>query len=134
MGTNPADPAIIVAKILALFIGLELAQVIAPHLLVIVAGVLGGVFGLMEWRRCTWWEAIGYVLSMTAVAWLFAGTASATLAPYIGLDVQAVPVTLSAMAIAWIGHRWPSVGRWLLGIVRTLIEQRAANGGKRPDQ
>jgi hypothetical protein len=124
MAPNPADPVVIVAKLLALVIGVELAQLLSPHLMILLAGMLGGTFGVMEWRTCSRWEAVGYVAAMTGVSWLFAGVVTVAVAAQFGVDITGIPVTGTALAIAWVGHRWPSVGRWAGGLARKFVEQR----------
>ena len=126
MAPNPADPIALVAKLLAIFIGIELAALAAPHVVIILAGMVGSVFGLMAWRTCSRVEAVGYVAAMTAVAWLFAGSAAQVLTQQAGLETPAPLLAPAAAAIGWIGHRWPSIGQWALGLARKVIESRAA--------
>ena len=124
MAPNPADPIALVAKLLALFIGIELAALAAPHVVIILAGLVGSVFGLMAWRTCSRAEAAGYVLAMTAVAWLFAGTAAQVLTAQAGMDAPGPLLAPAAAAIGWVGHRWPVVALWALNLARKAIESR----------
>lgn len=124
MAPNPADPIAIVAKLLAILIGIELAALAAPHIVILLAGMVGAVFGLMAWRTCTRVEAAGYVLAMTCVAWLFAGSAAQVLSAQAGLDAPGPLLAPAAAAIGWIGHRWPAIGGWALLRVKRLIESR----------
>lgn len=112
MAPNPADPIALIAQILALFVGITLAEMVAPHIVVMLAGVVGGVFGLMAWRQCTRLEALSYVGLAAAGAWLFAGAASALLQNYTPLDNPTPLLAPCAAVIAWIGHRWPVVLVW----------------------
>lgn len=123
MAPNPADPIVIVAKILAIAIGIELASALAPHVVVLLAGATGSVFGLLAWRQCTRVEALGYVLLMTAMAWLFAGSASTLLAARLAIDSPMPLLAGAACCIAWVGHRWPLIGLWIL---RRIIKTRPA--------
>lgn len=127
MSPNPADPIVVVAKLLALWIGIELAAFIAPHIVILLAGVTGAVFGLMSWRSCTRIEAFGYVFAMTVVAWLFAGSCANLLMSYAGQTNPGPLLAPAAAGIAWTGHRWPAVGRWMLSLVRKAIEARAGS-------
>lgn len=124
MAPNPADPIAIVAKLLAILIGIELAALAAPHIVILLAGATGAVFGLMAWRTCTRVEAAGYVLVMTALAWLLAGSAAQLLAVQAGLDAPGPLLAPAAAAIGWIGHRWPAIGQWALSLARKAIESR----------
>lgn len=110
--SGSADPIAGVAQVLSVFVGASLAAAIAPHLVVVIAGMAGGVLGLMSWRKCSPWEGVGYVVGMGALAWLLAGFgAELAVSVWTKLDDKRIlsPVALS---IGWIGHRWPSVGRW----------------------
>lgn len=124
MAPNPADPIALVAKLLAIMIGIELAAIAAPHVVIILAGAIGSVFGLMAWRTCSRPEAAGYVIAMTCVAWLFAGSVAQVLTAQAGLDAPGPLLAPAAAAIGWIGHRWPAVGAWALMRAKKLIESR----------
>ncbi len=125
MAPNPADPIVLVAKLLALFIGIELASMAAPHVVIVLAGLTGSVFGLMAWRTCSRLEAAGYVVLMTAVAWLFAGSAAQLLTQQAGLDAPGPLLAPAAAAIGWVGHRWPATLSWALDLARKAIEFKA---------
>lgn len=122
--TPSTDPIILVGKLLALAIGVELAMLLAPHVIIILAGLIGAVFGLMGWRQCTRLEAAGYVLCMTAVAWLFAGSAAELVAQWQHIDKPGQLLAPASAAIAWVGHRWPAVGTWAARVARTAIERK----------
>lgn len=127
--SNSADPVVGIAQVLSVFIGASTAAAIAPHLVVLIAGLAGGVLGLMSWRQCSTGEGIRYVLGMGALAWLMAGTA-AELAGMLWthLDDKRL-LTPAALSIGWIGHRWPSVGRWAGRLAKASAEA-ALRGGK----
>ena len=125
MAPNPADPIALVAKLLAIFIGIELAALAAPHVVIVLAGMVGSVFGLMAWRTCSRVEAAGYVVAMTAVAWLFAGSAAQVLTQQAGLETPTPLLAPAAAAIGWIGHRWPVIGARLFGRLLKMIEPGA---------
>jgi len=110
---NSADPIAGVAQVLSVFIGAATAAVVAPHLVVFIAGAAGGVFGLMNWRQCTVFEGLGYVAGMGLLAWLLAGSlaeAASTVWPFLADRRGLAPV---ALGVGWVGHRWPDVGRWV---------------------
>lgn len=110
---NSADPIAGVAQVLSVFVGAATAAVVAPHLVVFIAGAAGGVFGLMSWRQCTVFEGLGYVTGMGLLAWLLAGSladAASALWPWLSDRRGLAPV---ALGVGWVGHRWPDVGRWV---------------------
>lgn len=121
------DPAVaFVAKILALFIPVAVAQVIAPQAVIVAAGLAGAIYSLMSWRQSTRIEAAGYVLMWTLCSWLFAFSASAGVAHLFDLPETsgAWLVKLSAAVISGVGHRWPRVFDWAAGLLRTALEAR----------
>lgn len=121
---NSADPIVFVGKVLAIFIGVALADAIAPHVVIVAAGAIGATFGLMGWRQCTRLEAFGYVLAFTGLAWLFAGSAAQALGGWWGWAEPAKLLAPSAAGIGWVGHRWQDVGKWAGGLLRSAIERK----------
>lgn len=125
---NSADPVVGVAKVLGVFVTAAAAEIIAPHLVVFIAGAAGGVFGLMSWRQCSAREGVGYVLGMGLLAWLLAGSmaeAAGVLWPFMGDHRGLAPV---ALGIGWVGHRWPAVGLWLGRLARRWAEAAIKDG------
>lgn len=122
--SGSTDTVAMVGKLLALFVGVAIAEVIAPHVVILAAGVIGAVFGLMSWRECTRAEAVGYVAAFAGLAWLFAGSAAQAAADVWGMHDPTRLLAPTAASIGWVGHRWPAVGRWGGGLLRRLIERR----------
>lgn len=125
---NSADPIAGVAQVLSVFVGAATAAVIAPHLVVFIAGAAGGVFGLMSWRQCSVREGVGYVAGMGMLAWLLAGSlaeVAASMWPFLDDRRGLAPV---ALCIGWVGHRWPAVGQWLARLARRWAEATIQNG------
>lgn len=123
MAPNPADTVTAVAKVLALYLGIEVARIVAPHLVILLAGMVGAIFGLMAWRQCGKGEAIGYVLVFTMLAWLFAGNASVILATRFGMDTAEHLLSPVAFLIAWVGHRWPIIGKKIIALRMKALEK-----------
>lgn len=119
---NAVDPVVGVAQALSIVIGTAAAAALAPHLVVLVSGLAGGIIGLMSWRKCSIWMGALYVIGMGCMAWLFAGSLSELLASFWPVFADRRFLSPIALVIGVIGHRWPSVGRWALGLGRTLIE------------
>lgn len=126
MAPNPADTVTAVAKVLALWLGIEMARIVAPHMIILITGMIGAIFGLMSWRQSSRAEAFGYVAVFTLLAWLFAGNVAALLASYWKLDSAEHLLSGVALGIAWIGHRWSAIGKRALGLLRKAIESRVS--------
>lgn len=121
-----SDPISSVAAVLAIFVGAAIAQAVAPHLVVIAGGVLGGYFGLMRWRNCNRWEALGYITMCVVGSWLFTGTVVA-LARSAGVEIEDRWLVAPAAAlISGIGHQWLDVGRWGADVIGRIIERRTS--------
>ncbi len=117
-----ADPIVGIEKVLGVFFGASLATALAPHLVVLIAGMAGGVLGLMSYRQATIGEGARYVLGMGILAWLLAGSlAELAAATWQALDDKRI-LTPVALGIGWIGHRWPTVGRWIARLARASVE------------
>lgn len=126
---NSVDPVAGVAQVLSVFISASAAAAIAPHLVVVIAGLAGGILGLMSWRQCTAYEGARYVLGMAALAWLMAGSlAELAAVVWVSVDDKRM-VTPAALGIGWVGHRWPSVGRWVGRLLKASIEAAFALKG-----
>lgn len=100
------------------------AAVIGPYAVILLGAVLGAAIsaGLRppEARAST----LGHMLVWTGLALVLTVPASQILAAYMPQSVR-VQWTLGPMAIliAGIGHRWPDVARWAIGLVRRLAER-----------
>lgn len=122
-----ADPTIaFVAKILALFVAVELAQAIAPQAVIIAAGLAGAIYSLMGWAQSSRFKAFGYILFWTMASWLFAYPTSALAAHYMGVTDSTWLIKLSSVGISGVGHRWPDVFEWFKGLAKTALEKRAS--------
>jgi small basic protein len=119
------SPITLVAKLLAIMLGVELADILAPHLVILVAGAAGSIIGVMDWRKSTRFDAWMYVVGFTLLAWLFAGSAAWGVAHLWGLENSRLLLAPCAVAIGWVGHRWPRVGEWAAGLLRSALERRA---------
>lgn len=122
---NPDPTVIFVAKLLALMIGVEMANVVAPQLVIAAGALAGAYFGLADWRQSSRLEAFGYVLSFAAVGWLLAGTLAAVMAAAFHIENTQLLMSPCAIGIGWVGHRWPKVGEWAGGVIRAVIERRS---------
>lgn len=116
------DPVVGLGQVLAVFVGASTAAVIAPHLVVLIAGVAGSVLGLMSWRSCTFLEGVLYISGMCSLAWLFSGTLSEAMAAYFHVADNRM-ISPAALVIGWIGHRWSDVAKWAGRVAKSVIEQ-----------
>lgn len=113
------DPVVGLGQLLTVFVGATAASMVAPHLVVLIAGMAGGVLGLMSYRKAGVWRGLGYVLGMGLMAWLLAGWLADLLIKQ-GLTDDKLAVTPVAIVIGWVGHRWPVL---LRGSVMATADQ-----------
>lgn len=121
------DPAVGLAKLLALLIGTELALALAPQLAVFLGGCAGGVIGLMAWRQCSRIEGCGYVVGMGFLAWMLTGMLTALLIGETQTLADKQIASGVAVSIGAIGHRWPLFAKHLRGLLLVALR----SGGKR---
>lgn len=117
------DPVVGVAQALSVLVGATVASAIAPHLVVFISGIAGGILSLMSWRETNFFQGAAYVIGMGLFAWLFAGSTAEMLSLWIKVDDMRL-VSPAALAIGWIGHRWPRIGRWLGELAKDFVEFR----------
>ncbi len=126
---DKADPIYALAKFLGLFVSAAAAEILAPMLGMLLAGMVGGVFGVMGWRKCSRLEATGYVLFAGVAAWLFAlALARLSVALWPALAGSPDLYQLCALGIGAVGHRWPNVFRWSGGFIKASIEAAIRKG------
>lgn len=123
-----ADPVIGIAQVLSVFVGAAAAALIAPYLLVFIAGCAGGILGLMDWRKCTLLEGSAYVVCMGGMSWLFAGTSAEFIAAHWMAIEDKRLLAPVATGIGWIGHRWPRIGAWFGRIAKKALEAAMTGG------
>jgi ABC-type uncharacterized transport system permease subunit len=129
---DKADPIYALAKILGLFVTAATAEILAPMLGMLLAGMVGGVFGVMSWRKCTRWEAGCYVLTAGFGAWLFAaGLAALAVAFWPQLRDYPQLYQLSALLIGAVGHRWPDIFKWAGRLIKASVEAAVTSRGPR---
>lgn len=116
------DPAVLIAKLLSLLVSASTAAILAPHLVIVIAGATGASVGLMGWRKCTIPEGLAYIILFSSASWLFAGSmAEVFVHLWVGLDDKRI-VTPAAAGIGAVGHRWPSVANWIGGLFKAAAE------------
>ena len=116
------EPVIALGQALSVVIGTAAATALAPHLVVLISGLAGGIIGLMSWRKCSIGMGAVYVLGMGTMAWLFTDSVSALLASFWPASEDRRFLGSIALLIGAVGHRWHGVGRWAFGLGRELIE------------
>lgn len=126
--SGSVDPVVGIAQVLSVFVGAATAAVIAPHLVVLIAGMAGGVLGLMSWRRCAIWEGVVYITFAGLGAWLFAGSAADLISYFWPSLTDKRLIAPVAFLIGFTGHRWPQVLRWATRIARTSAEEAIKRG------
>lgn len=126
---NKADPINLAIFICAAVFGQDVAAVIGPHVVIIVAASAGAGWamftpGVMLEAR----YIFAYWLLMTATATLLTSGIAAIVASVIGFhlgpidtNILLVPV---AFAIGAIGKRWHNIGKWIVSIIERFIRPK----------
>lgn len=118
--SSGVNPVIAIAQGLSVFIGITIAEQMAPHLVVFIAAVTGSIIGLMSWRTCKFFEGVGYIALFTIVSWLFAGFATDLMNATVPLKIN-WPASIAAFSIAAIGHRWAEMPIFVIAIIKRRL-------------
>ena len=111
-----------VIKVLTIFAGAEIGQVAGPQVAILAAGTIGASFSLMTRPKGTLLDGLSYLARMAGVAWVFAGTVSAILAPRIGIADPSVIMAGVAGGIGLVGHQWKDIVDWCLDFFRRKVK------------
>lgn len=129
----PIDVVTAATTLAGLLFAPAVADAVGPYAVILLGAVLGASIsaGLRPpdarigsvLHMCIW---VGLALVLTVPASLLAVAYMPT-----GVEVRWVlgPV---AILIAGIGHRWPEVAQWGLGLVRRLVERFVERKGEQP--
>jgi hypothetical protein len=132
MSTTP-DPRIdivtVATAMVATFASGEIAGYLGPYIVIAAAGMVGAVAAVMRHPdQMGRWRALGMVALLTALAVLTTGSVAyliEAVASHAGWLVPSrytlVPV---ALAIAGVGHDWPAVAAWAVGLLRRRAERK----------
>jgi hypothetical protein len=123
------DPVSAITALMVLVFSPELASVVGPYAVILLAATTGAAWSLGRRDPATRSNAFWFFVTINMTACLLtvgiASLAKQTLHIEAGVNMLLAPVGL---IVGGIGHDWPSVGKWLLNIFRGRIEKTLDSG------
>lgn len=122
------DAVTVAVVAVAALAGAETARYAGPYLVIIIAALVGAVGALMRRPSSTRLQAVGFVLLLTTLSVLLTGALSSLAAHAFGqaglpVDERFLLAPISG-GIAYIGHDWPAVARWVGELIKKVITRR----------
>lgn len=117
------DPVSAAITIAGFVVSPELAELVGPYAVILLAATTGAGWSLGRRRPGPRGSAVAYFLKLNATAVLLT-VALATLVTkawpqFDGLNWMLAPIGL---LVGGVGDDWPAVGRWVLGFLRRRID------------
>lgn len=119
------DPVSVTVALFTVLMSPQLAELIGPYAVIILAASTGAAWSLGMRPPGTRTSAIWYLmkLNLTAVL-LVVGLAQLVLytwPDFAGLKWMLAPI---ALVVGGVGDHWPTIGRWVLLRLARLVERR----------
>ncbi len=127
------DPVAVAVAIAALMFAPEVASIVGPYFVIIVASTVGASFALARRSGTSRWSAMAFFLRVNGLAvlltWAVASLVSAQI-PSLEKSVLFAPV---AIGLGFIGDRWPQVLTWVGERIRMVIDLMIKSKGGGPN-
>lgn len=122
--TQQLDPVSAAVTIAALAVSPQVAALIGPYAVILLAATTGAAWSLGRAEQMTRRGAVWYFLKLNATAALLV-VGLATLVTkawpaFDGVDWMLAPISL---LVGGVGDDWPAVGRWVIGRFGRLVER-----------
>ena len=134
MSAPPSPPIDIVTVVIALAsaaFGPELAAYVGPYAVILLGALLGAAWSASRKEPGTRVSTLGHIALMVGWALMVTVPTALLAGKAFGWESKWLlgPV---AVVIAGIGHDWPAVGKWALGLARSAIERVVQRKGEQP--
>lgn len=128
--TNPnLDPVSVAVALLTVSIGPQLAAIVGPYAVIVLAAITGAAWALGRREASTRTNAFVYFGRITATAVLLSVAIESAVHRWIMPTETHWLLAPIALLVGGIGDDWPAVGRWFIERIGRLIERRAGAGG-----
>lgn len=107
----------------------EVAGIVAPYLVIIVAAVVGASFALKRREKTTRLSALWYFLRVAGLAVLLTGWLAAQFSSYYDNLTERALIAPVALTIGAIGDDFPAVARYLLSKFLAGVDLFRGKGG-----
>lgn len=129
---NHLDPtAVFIALGSALF-GPQLAAVIGPYAVILIAATVGAAWSLGRRAPSSTGSAVRYFALLNGTAMLVTVQVANAMGMWLRLDDTSWLLAPIAMVIGGVGEAWPRIGRWAIERAGRIIERRTGSEGDKP--
>jgi len=131
--SSPLDIVTVSVVMAGLIFDPRIAEIVGPYAVILLGAILGGALSASRRGAATRVETLGYMALVVILALLVTVPLAEVTAAHIPVARVEPRVLFAPVAaiVAGIGHDWPNVGRWVVGLVRGMVERWA---GKPSDQ
>lgn len=133
MSPQHLDPVSVSTALLAVAFGPQMAAVIGPYAVIVLAATTGAAWGLAKADTKTRTEAALYFLRLNTMAVLLTVAFEQLLHSYFpelaGTHWALAPI---ALLVGGVGDSWPAIGRWVVQRIGRLVSQRTGTDGDTP--
>lgn len=128
--TNPnLDPVSVAVALLTVSIGPQLAAIVGPYAVIVLASITGAAWALGRREESTRTAAFAYFGRIAATAVLLSVAIESAVHRWVLETDTHWLLAPIALLVGGIGDDWPTVGRWVIERIGRLIERRAGAGG-----
>jgi hypothetical protein len=120
----PIDPVSVATTIAAAIIGTDLAALIGPYAVIIVASAIGASWSLAGRPPMSSRQALRFVIHVVALACAVSVGIEAAISRWLTPVPGHWLLAPIAIAVGAIGDRWPAIGAWLLDRAGKAIDRR----------
>lgn len=121
---QPLDIVAVAVSLAALIFGNDVAAIVGPYAVIVVAAVLGSFWSASRRPEGSRLATLGYLLAMVLTSVLFTVGLAEIVARHLGAPDARPFFAPVSLLIAGIGPDWPAVGRWVISIGRSVVERR----------
>lgn len=122
---SPIDLAIALA---GLIFSPELARIVGPYAVIVVAAVTGSAWALSRADKTSTWEALWFLTRMILTATLLTVSLAMLLRKlspaWVGLESDEWLLAPIALLVGAVGNDWRHIGRWVVGRIGRMVDRR----------
>jgi len=123
------DPVNVLIALGSVLFGSQLAGIIGPYAVIIIAATVGASWSLGSRAPTTRGSAVRYFVLLNATAMVVTVQAANGLALWMGLQNTSWLLAPIALLIGGVGDSWPRIARWAVGLAGRVIERRTGGDG-----
>lgn len=120
--TPSLDPVAVAVVLLAYVFSRELAAVIAPYAVIIIASFTGAGWALSRRDPTLRGNSFAFFGRLIGTAIFITASLASISHHYFGVQDPQLLFAPIALIVGGIGDDWPNVGRWALGLLGRVVE------------